>query len=104
MITRKEFPVYSGVVKYFPKALLEVSRISKVGNDQHNPDQELHWSKEKSKDHEDALMRHLLDHSIDPVDTDNQLHLAKVAWRALAALEVYIETRKEHKHTNWPEL
>ena len=49
-------------------------------------------------------MRHLLDHSIDPVDTDDQLHLAKVAWRALAALEVYIETRKEHKHTNWPEL
>ena len=45
---------------------------------------------EKSKDELDALTRHLIDHSINPLDEDGQLHLAKVAWRALAALERHL--------------
>ena len=48
----------------------------------------------KSKDEEDALVRHLIDHSIDPMDTDGILHLGKVAWRALAALERYLTNNK----------
>ena len=84
---RKAMPVFSGVLKYFPNALKEVSKCSQAGNDQHHPNTPLHWDMEKSKDELDALTRHLIDHSINPLDEDGQLHLAKVAWRALAALE-----------------
>ena len=87
---RKATPVFSGVLKYFPNALKEVSRCSKAGNDQHHPDKPLHWDMNKSKDELDALTRHLIDHSVDPVDTDGMLHLTKVAWRALAALERHL--------------
>lgn len=87
---RKATPVFSGVLKYFPNALKEVSRCSKAGNDQHHPDKPLHWDMNKSKDELDALTRHLIDHTIDPVDADGMLHLTKVAWRALAALERHL--------------
>ena len=84
---RKATPIYSGVIKYFPNAIAEVAKCSKAGNDQHHPDKPLHWDMSKSADELDALVRHLTDHSVDPVDDDGVLHLAKVAWRALAALE-----------------
>ena len=35
---RKATPVFSGVLKYFPNALKEVSKCSQAGNDQHHPD------------------------------------------------------------------
>lgn len=89
---RKAIPVYSGVMKYFPKALAEVAKVSKVGNDQHNPGQPLHWAREKSTDEPDALVRHLVDRaSGEKFDDDGCRHLAKVAWRALAALEKELE-------------
>jgi ribosomal protein L31 len=91
-VDRKSMPVYTGVLKYFPKALKYVSRVSKFGNNQHHPEKPLHWDKSKSFDHEDALVRHLIDHSCHPMDDDNILHLGKVAWRALAALEMYLES------------
>ena len=47
----------------------------------------------KSTDNEDALVRHLIDHSINPVDEDGVLHLSKVAWRALAALQIYLDKK-----------
>ncbi len=88
---RKATPVFSGVLKYFPDALKEVAKCSKAGNDQHNPNQPLFWDRAKSKDELDALTRHLIDHGVNPVDTDGVLHLAKVAWRSLAALQKYLE-------------
>ncbi len=92
---RKETPVYSGVLKYFPDALAEVARVSKAGNDQHNPGQPLHWDRGKSQDEYDALARHLLDRAADDeFDTDGQRHMAKVAWRALAALQKEIEAER----------
>ena len=87
---RKGQPVFTGVLKYFPNALKEVASCSLAGNKQHHPEKELHWDKTKSTDNEDALVRHLIDHSIDPMDTDGILHLTKVAWRALAALEIHL--------------
>ena len=90
---RKDTPVFSGVLKYFPNALKEVSKCSQAGNDQHHPNTPLHWDMEKSKDELDALTRHLIDHSIDPLDEDGQLHLAKVAWRALAGLERFLTNK-----------
>ena len=90
---RKATPVFSGVLKYFPNALKEVSKCSKAGNDQHHPDKPLHWDMEKSKDEYDALTRHLIDHTINPIDDDGMLHLTKVAWRALAGLERYLTNK-----------
>ena len=88
---RKGTPVFSGVLKYFPNALKAVARCSKSGNDQHHADKPLHWDMDKSSDEYDAMIRHLLDHQENPVDDDNVLHLTKVAWRALAALEKHLE-------------
>lgn len=86
---RKETPVFSGVLLYFPKALKYVSQVSLAGNRQHHPDAPLHWDKSKSTDEADALARHLIDMGSDgkAVDSDGVLHAGKVAWRALANLE-----------------
>jgi len=88
---RKGMPVFTGVLKYFPDALKAVSQCSLAGNDQHHPEKELHWDKTKSFDNEDALVRHLIDHSQNPMDDDGILHLTKTAWRSLAALQIYLE-------------
>ena len=92
---RKEKPVYTGVLKYFPDAILEVSRCSFIGQAQHNPDKPLHWDRSKSGDELDALSRHLLDAGT--TDTDGVKHSAKVAWRALANIQKEIENEKENK-------
>lgn len=86
---RKNAPVFSGVMAYFPDAIVEVARLSKVGNDKHNPGQHLHWSRDKSTDHADCIARHLLQHG--EKDSDGISHSAKVAWRALALLQVELE-------------
>lgn len=82
---RKNMPIARGVLDYFPHAIAAVAQVSKVGNDQHNPGQEMHWARGKSMDHADCIIRHLVDRGT--LDTDGLLHSAKVAWRALALLE-----------------
>ena len=82
---RKALPICTGVLDYFPDALAEVARVSKVGNDQHNPGEPLHWDKSKSTDEADSLIRHLMQRG--EVDKDGTLHSAKVVWRALALLQ-----------------
>lgn len=77
---RKNIPIYSGLIKYFPNALAAVAAVSKKGNDQHHPDKPLHWDKPKSNDHLDAMLRHVIDEDWD-----------KVAWRALAHLQIHLE-------------
>lgn len=88
---RKDLPIATGVIDYFPLALAEVARLSKAGNDQHNPGQPLHWAREKSRDHADCLMRHFIQRGT--LDTDGISHTAKVAWRALAMLQEEMEAR-----------
>ena len=58
-MNRKKRPVFTGVLKYFPDAIMEVARTSWAGNQQHHPDKPLFWDREKSSDHLDALTRHL---------------------------------------------
>jgi hypothetical protein len=89
---RKSAPVATGVLDYFPDAILDVAKCSKVGNDQHNPGQPLHWAREKSTDEADALIRHFMDRG--KIDTDGVRHSAKVAWRALALLQKEIEAER----------
>jgi len=86
---RKALPIYSGVLKYFPRAIAYIAHVSKVGNDQHNPGQPLHWNRGVSEDHADTLARHLLEHGTN--DSDGVRHTGKVAWRALALLESELE-------------
>ena len=87
---RKHTPMFTGLLKYFPDALAAVANLSWVGNEQHNPGSPLHWDRSKSGDEHDALMRHLVEAGT--VDTDGVRHSAKVAWRALAALQKEIES------------
>lgn len=91
--TRKNTPIGTGVLDYFPRALAAVAQCSKAGNDQHNPGQPLHWDKTKSTDHVDCIARHLIDR--ETVDTDGIPHAAKLAWRALAFLEMQLEAKEK---------
>lgn len=87
---RKKIPLYSGLIKYFPDALIEVAKVSQAGNDQHNPNEPLHWDRSKSTDQEDTLIRHMFEAGT--LDSDGQRHSAKVAWRSLALLQLEIES------------
>lgn len=86
---RKETPVFTGVLNYFPDAIRAVAQASFTGQQQHNPDLPLAWDRSKSGDELDALTRHLLEAGT--VDTDGILHSTKVAWRALANLQKELE-------------
>lgn len=86
---RKRHPICTGVLDYFPDAIAEIALVSRVGNEHHNPGEPLHWAKEKSTDHADALVRHLMERGM--LDADGMRHTAKAAWRALALLQEEIE-------------
>ncbi len=87
---RKAVPMAEGLLYYFPAALAEVARVSKAGNDKHNPGQPMHHARGKSNDHADCIIRHLIDAgTVDP--DDGMRHSAKVAWRALALLQEELE-------------
>lgn len=86
---RKEIPIATGVLDYFPAAIAEVAKVSYYGNLQHNPGESLHWARGKSTDQEDTIMRHFLERG--GRDTDGQRHLAKAAWRLLALLQLECE-------------
>lgn len=77
---RKTYPLYRGLFRYFPRALAAIAHHSHENNEKHNPGEPLHWAREKSRDHEDALLRHVM---------DGDWHGA--AWRALAKLELVLE-------------
>lgn len=87
--TRKGIPIYSGFLRYFPRAVAAMAELSRIGNDQHNPGKPLHWDRSKSGDEHDALMRHLLEAG--KLDSDGVRHSTKAAWRACAALEKELE-------------
>lgn len=89
---RKTYPIVTGVFDYFPDALAAVAQVSKAGNDQHNPGEPLHWAREKSTDQANCLGRHLLQRGT--LDSDGLRHTAKMAWRALALLQVEIEAEQ----------
>jgi len=90
---RKDVPIVRGVLDYFPDAIAAVAEVSRVGNEQHNPGQPMHWAREKSTDHADCIVRHLMERGT--IDVDKLRHSAKVAWRALALLQIEIEQEKK---------
>ena len=86
---RNAMPMADGLLYYFPNALAEVAKVSKIGNDQHNPGQKMHWARGKSTDHENKIIRHLVDAG--KRDSKGVRHSAYLAWRALALLQEEIE-------------
>ena len=90
---RKDTPIFSGVLMYFPDALAAIAEVSRMGNEQHGLGPPLRWVRGTSSDHMDALLRHALDHG--KVDTDGGRHSAKMAWRALAQLQLEMEAENK---------
>jgi len=89
---RKDVPLATGVLDYFPAALVALAKLSKLANDKHNPNEPLHWSRTKSADHADCIARHLVDRGV--IDPDTGLsHTVEMAWRALALLQLEEEER-----------
>lgn len=95
---RKEIPLGTGCIDYFPDALIGVARVSFKGNKQHNPGQPLHWAKEKSTDHADTMQRHYVERF--KVDNDGEDHAAKMCWRALAFYQTLIEENRAAAERN----
>lgn len=90
---RKQIPVYSGCIAYFPDAICAVASLSYQGNKKHSPGQPLRWDRSKSADHMDCLLRHSidqLDKELDPI-----VEKTATAWRALAELQIAIEELKK---------
>ncbi len=87
--SRKDIPIATGVIDYFPLALSAIAECSRIGNEQHNPGKPLFWDRTKSGDESDALMRHFVQRGT--VDSDSVRHSTKVAWRALALLQKELE-------------
>lgn len=93
---RKDIPLATGCLDYFPDALAAIATLSRIGNDKHNPGQPLHWSRGKSNDHPDCLMRHFLERgTVDTSGAEPVLHSTQMAWRALAILQLEIEASRE---------
>lgn len=90
---RLDFPMFDGLLAYFPNALAEVARVSKIGNDQHNPGQPMHWARGKSTDHLNKALRHIVDAG--KLDARKVRHTARAAWRILAELQEEIEREGE---------
>jgi hypothetical protein len=92
---RKRIPLATGLLDYFPDALIEVAALSYIGNEQHHPGKPLRWDRPKSNDHSDCMMRHFMERGT--VDFDGVRHTTKAAWRMLAILQLEIEaSRADH--------
>lgn len=78
---RKTYPVYSGLLAYFPAALAAIAHHSYVNNEKHNPGESLYWNRAKSGDEADALVRHLMERDY-----------VGMAWRALSLLQKHLES------------
>ena len=88
---RSEYPLWDGLMAYFPAALLEVSRWSKVGGAKYNNDK-LRWVREESTDHKNKIMRHLLD--AEQKDEHGFYEAVALAWRSLALLQTILEDKE----------
>lgn len=103
---RKDAPMFRGLLGYFPAALFEVAAHSLDSDRKHNGESTdgPTWARGKSADHEDAIIRHVIDagprrskversgHGGPPpkgssARDERRYHLRCIAWRALALLQ-----------------
>lgn len=85
---RKQYPLATGLLDYFPDALAEVAQLSYQATQQHHPDKPMHHDRDKSNDHADCIIRHLQGRGGFDGKTRES---AALAWRALALLQEELE-------------
>ena len=97
---RKRIPIVTGMLDYFPLAMIEVARVSDAGNRQHNPGEALHWARGNSMDQCNTAVRHIMERGgcarlgLTGKDTDGTYHLAKAIWRLAAQLQLDLEAER----------
>lgn len=92
-VARKMIPLVTGLIDYFPDSCIAVAEVSHKGNAKHNSGEALHWARGKGGNNIDEAVRHILERGgID--ETDDTRHLAKAAWRIMAALQLEIEAAR----------
>lgn len=84
-------PLYRGLFQFFPKALTALAQCSQICNDQHaGPGQPIRYVNPLGPEISyDKMLRHL--QKVGELDTDTVPHEVKVAWRAIEALEKFLE-------------
>ena len=94
---RKECAISRGFEAYFPDAIAIVARHSVRMNEKHNPGLPVHWARGKSTDHDDCIARHSMNVAVDQdsVDADGAYHVVCRAWRAMAAVQVWLEEKHQ---------
>ncbi len=86
---RNALPIWDGGIVYFPDVWAELAKVSVAGNKQHGLGDKLHWDTTVSTDHQNKVIRHMLDDAAGEVfDDDGTMHLAKALWRIAAALQL----------------
>ncbi len=101
---RKDLPIATGFMDYFPDAMAAVAELSRIANEKHNPGEPMHWSKDKSTDHADCLIRHFMQRGTwDTVEGVAVLHATEMAWRAMAILQLELDALQP-THTEVPKL
>lgn len=89
---RKKLQLYTFMFNYFPDAWLEVVRVARLGNEQHNPGEPLHWARGKSTDQMNAAFNHVFDYGSGvKKDASGSYHLANAIWRLMAQLQLDLE-------------
>ncbi len=103
--SRKAAPMWRGLLGYFPWALFKLAAHSFRSDRKHNPDkpesEAPHWTRSKSTDHADCIVRHLADLcGPPPADFEGlaieweEYHLTAIFWRAGALLQEFGEARR----------
>lgn len=98
---RKMLPVGTVITEYWPDAMKGAAAVAWVGNEKHNPGEHLHWSRDKSNDHEDCLARHRIDAKsgdgwVTEVLPDGRVyqvrHASAALWRAACLAQLDAES------------
>ena len=90
--SRKLAPVDQGFMEYFPRAMSAVACMSRMASEKHNGKGKFGWSWDRSDDHGDCILRHQADKW--DLDEFGLPHAVAVAWRAMAQLQIELETQE----------
>jgi len=81
-------------IRKFPRAILALAEVSRAGDEKHDGTVRSYCDIENGhQEYTEAMVRHIFDEVLHgPVDPeDGALHAAKIAWGALARLEIQLE-------------
>lgn len=97
-------PVMTGAFLLFPRAMIEIAKVSKLGADKYGvtlPDQNWLEVENNYNRYTDAVGRHLLGEVINgPTNVEGNtevLHAAQAAWDSLCRLEIYLVNQERNR-------